>query len=207
MQTAEAKRIREFHTLGKRILKVYGASQPLADGNRRRGVAQAFNRTLGLQRDQVDKARQFAAMYSDEEVEALCELKSASDGKRITKSHVIRLLAIGNRRERHKLAKQVVREQWSVQRLGAEITRQGKSSEGGRWPKRPSTVGEAMGQIQRMAQQWKRWVEMMSDQDDASGVGIGHLPKAAARAVAKMRAAARSAATEVELLVRIEADA
>lgn len=189
----EIRRLREFHALGKRVLRVYEASQPLADGQRRRGVAQAFNRRLGLQRDQVDKARQFAAMYSDEEVDKLCNLASRDGVRPITKSHVIRLLAVRSRRERHKLAKQVVNEQWSVQRLGIEICKRGKVSNGGRRPKRPATVEKALEQIQRMAHRWERWVEMMSDQDDASGVGIGDLPVPVARALAKMSATTKSA--------------
>lgn len=189
----EILRLLEFHALGKRVLKVYEASQPLADGQRRRGVAQWFNTKLGLQRDQVDKARQFAAMYSDEEVNVLCNLASKDGGRTITKSHVIRLMSVRNKRQRSQLAKQVVREQWTVQQLGAEITRQGKSSRGGRRPKRPATVGEALEQVQRMAQRWERWVEMMSDQDDASNVGIGDLPVSVARALAKMSEAAKSA--------------
>lgn len=193
----EVRRLREFHALGKQVLKVYETSEPLASGSRRRGVAQTFDRRLGLKRDQVDKARQFAAMYSDEEVDALCELVNRSDRGQITKSHVIRLLAVPSKRQRDKLAKLVVREQWTVQRLGAEITKEGKSSQGGRRPKRPATVDEALGQIQRMVRQWERWEEMMSENGGASGVGIKDLPVAVARAVAKMRAAARSAGAAI----------
>lgn len=189
----EIRRLREFHALGKRVLEVYEASQPLADGKRRRGVAQVFNHRLGLLRDHVEKARQFAAMYNDEEVNTLCNLASRDGGRPITKSHVIRLMSVRNKRQRTQLAKQVVREQWSVQRLGSEICKRGKSSQGGRRPKRPTTVEEAMEQMQRMVRQWERWVEMMSDQEDVSGVGIGDLPVSVARALAKMSAAAKSA--------------
>jgi hypothetical protein len=190
----EVQRLREFHALGKQVLQVYEASEPLASGSRRRGVAQTFDRRLGLKRDQVDKARQFAAMYSDEEVDALCELVNRSDRGQITKSHVIRLLAVPSKRRRDKLAKLVVREQWTVQRLGAEITKEGKSSKGGRRPKRPANVEEALGQIQQMVRQWGRWEEMMSDDGGASRVGIKDLPDAVARAVAKMTKSAQAAA-------------
>ncbi len=190
----EVRRLREFHALGKQVLKVYETSEPLASGSRRRGVAQTFDRRLGLKRDQVDKARQFAAMYSDEEVDALCELVNRSDRGQITKSHVIRLLAVPSKRQRDKLAKLVVREQWTVQRLGAEITKEGKSSQGGRRPKRPATVDEALGQVERLVRQWERWVEMMADDGGASGVGIKDLPGAVARAVAGMSKSAQAAA-------------
>ncbi|ADB18068.1 hypothetical protein Psta_3404 [Pirellula staleyi DSM 6068] len=192
----EIRRLRKFHALGKKVLQVYETSEPLASGSRRRGVAREFDSRLGLKRDQIDKARQFAAMYSDKEVDALCELVNRSDQGRITKSHVIRLLAVPSKRRRDELAKLIVREQWTVQRLGPEITKEGKSSQGGRRPKRPATVDEALGQIQRMVQQWERWVEMIEDKDDTKGVSIGDLPVQVARAVAGMSKSAQAAAME-----------
>lgn len=182
----ETKRLRQFHELGKKVLAADKQSKPLAGGKRRRGVARRFMKTRGLQRDQVDKARQFAKMYTDHDLKELCSLQSEDGSRRITKSHVIRLLAVRSKRTRAKLAKQVVRYGWCVQRLGQEVTKSGKSSRGGRRPKRPATVDEALGQIERMAQRWTNWVQMMEDSDGDQEVGITDLPGPVTRAVSRL---------------------
>ena len=125
-------------------------------------------------------------------MDALCELVNRSDRGQITKSHVIRLLAVSSKRRRDMLAKLVVREQWTVQRLGAEITKEGKSSQGGRRPKRPATVDEALGQIQRWVRQWENWVEMISDLPSINAVSTADLPKHLLRAVEQVSAAAKA---------------
>ena len=186
VEPAETKRLREFHTLGKQVLEADKGSDPLAGGKRRRGVAKQFQNKQGLKRDQVDKARQFASMYSEQELNELCSLNTEDRTKRLTKSHVIRLLAVRNKRSRMKLAKQVVQDGWSVQRLGQEITKSGKTSQGGRRPKRPATVDEAKHQIKSMVQQWVKWMEMMDDSDGDQDVGIEDLPKSVVRTLARM---------------------
>ena len=190
----ETRRLREFHALGKKVLEVDRDSEPLAGGRRRRGVAKQFQKKRGLSRDQVEKARKFAAMYSEEELEALCSLNVSRTGKSVTKCHVIRLLAVHSKRTRRRLEKQAVRHGWSVQRLGQEITKSGKSSQGGRRPKRPATVDEALGHIERLAQQWVRWAEMMEDSDGDESVGTKDLPGPVALAVGKMTRSANSVA-------------
>ena len=191
MRTAENRRILEFHRLGKQVQRDDQKAAIRMDG-KHVGVSKRFCKRLGVGRDQIEKARKFVKLYTDEEVRVFCKL--GENGKQLSKSHLIRLLAVPSRRSRHKLARLAAEQGWSVQRLGQEIKRLGKNHPKGRRPKRPATVDEALGQIQRMVQQWERWCKMMKDKNDKRGVSIGDLPVQVARAVAGMSKSLQAAA-------------
>ena len=105
---------------GVRVLKADRHSTKRGTGRRHWGVYEAVHDATGAARDEIEKARKFASMYSRSELKELCTL-GGSRGRRLNKSHVIRLLGVANKRRRAKLARLASEQGWSVRRLSDEI--------------------------------------------------------------------------------------
>ena len=66
-----------------------------------------------------------------------------------------------------------------TRRLGEEITAlQGSQSSGGRRPRRPDSVSDALAQIVTMGERWGRWYDGFErEEDKTAGVSLESLPK------------------------------
>ena len=63
--------------------------------------------------------------------------------------------------------------------MGEEVTViQGSRSAGGRRPRGPDSVSDALAQIVKMSERWGRWYEgFEQNQDETTGVSLENLPK------------------------------
>jgi hypothetical protein len=99
-----------------------------------------FAERLGVRRDYVDKARQFASKYNNKQFDDLCALRRP-DGMPLGRKHVVFLLSVKDKRQRARLQRMAADEAWGTRRLGEEITAiQGSQSSGGRRPRKTKCV-------------------------------------------------------------------
>ena len=168
--------LRDYYQLG---LDVLDADRK--NPNRRtysKGVTIRFANRLGKGRDYVDKARQFAASYTEEQLDELCSLQRP-DGMPLGRTHVVALLSVKDKRQRKRLQRRAAGEGWGTRRLGEEITAiQGRHSSGGRRPREPDSAKDAVAQIVKMCERWGRWYEGFErEEDETAGVSLEDLPK------------------------------
>lgn len=146
--------IRDFHALGQRVLDATPS-----DGKRHRGIVEQFV-APGLSAPAVFKARRFAVLYSQADVDRLCA-RQLPDGRRLGVGHVFELLQVPDSSTRLLLEKQAAAEGWSSRRLRTErlLLRggRGKASHGGRKPKLPGRRQELLQQLEERSQKWVRW--------------------------------------------------
>jgi len=146
--------VRDFHALGQRVL----ATTP-SDGKRHRGIIEQFVEP-GLSAPTVFKAKRFATLYSQAELERLCA-RQLPDGRQLGVGHVFQLLQVADTKTRLMLEKQAAAEGWSSRRLRTErlLLRgsRGKASQGGRKPSLPSSHQELLQQLEERSEKWMRW--------------------------------------------------
>ena len=143
-----------------------------------KGVSMAFATRIGKARAYVDKARQFAATYTEKQLDELCSLRRP-DGMPLGRRHVVALLSVKDKRQRKRLQRRAAEEGWGTRRLGEEITViQGSGSSGGRRPRAPDSVDDALAQIVKMSDRWRRWYGGFErEEGDTTGVSLEDLPK------------------------------
>ena len=131
------KEIRDYYQLGLNVLEA-----DRENPNRQtysKGVSMKIAAKIGKSRDYVDKARQFASKYTEEQLEELCSLRRP-DGLPIGRRHLVALLSIKDKRHRKRLQRKAADEGWGTRRLGEDITAlQGSRSSGGRRPRGPAS--------------------------------------------------------------------
>jgi hypothetical protein len=167
--------IREFHKLGKRVLKEDAKCPKRGKGVRHWGVVKSIQEDEEVSRDLIEKARRFATVFSDDDVTELCALRGPS-GK-LGHWHAIHLLTVRRKRDRLSLARRAAKEGWSVARLRAEVRqRSSKTSSGGRRPTKPDNVDVALVDIERLANKYIIWCKSMKT-GTADVVRLANLPK------------------------------
>jgi len=76
----------------------------------------------------------------------------------LSRKHVSFLLSVKDKDKRKRLQRRVAKEGWGTRRLGEEITKvEGRQSAGGRRPRAPETVDDALTQTVKMAESWLHW--------------------------------------------------
>lgn len=145
--------LKRYYRIGKRALKQTEA----AGGKFARGVIASLAEEEGLPPSTVEKCRQLAQRFEQEDFDELCRLRR-TDGEPIGWGHVTRLITVKNARSRQSLVRKVAENDWSVKRLDDEIhkSRKPKQTRGSTHAK-PKTTKEAYGQIASMCDQWLRW--------------------------------------------------
>ena len=117
--------------------------------------------------------------------------------------HVVGLLRIKNKRDRKRLQRKAVVEGWSTRQVAAEISKLlSTGGSGGRRPKTPKTVDDALMQVQTMTNRWSRWYAGFDSQQDdeqkqdTSRIELDDLPepirkqlKSSARQIQKLKTA------------------
>jgi hypothetical protein len=149
-------KVREFHSLGRQALQ----AAPLErEKKHHAGVIKQFARP-GVSVPTVYKARQFAATYSDEELDQLCARRSPA-GKPLGIGHVYELILIRKAKLRLQFEERAALEGWSARRLRTErllaCGASAKASKAGRKPKLPERMPEFLQQLSQRTEQWLRW--------------------------------------------------
>jgi hypothetical protein len=159
--------IREFHRLGLRELQVRPGRAMDSDREvRLRSLA------LSLNEDVYRKARQFADPergYTAEELEIL--FKDFTRYRScLSRTHILRLMAIHEKRRRRTMVIRTLKEGWSVQRLQAEIVgTYGRRRAGGRRPRIANETGQLLVQLDLFCLRWRKWTEGLSRAPDRGG--------------------------------------
>ena len=107
-------RLRQFYELGRQVVAA-DAANPIK-GEYSRGVVQKFADKQGRSRDNIEKARQFALAYTEEEFEELATARNP-DGLPMGAAHITLLLRIKAKKQRTALQKKALREGWSFEQL------------------------------------------------------------------------------------------
>jgi hypothetical protein len=186
--TAELKVIRDYHKLGCQVLKRVG------DGKRAKyspGVIMELVEETGKTESVLNKARQFAQMYTLSDLKTLCDL-CKNERFAVGIGHLVQLITIRQKRTRKKWERDTVRNQWSVAELrkqkAKELGKDSKAVKGGRPFKRPESAEDALQSLADMCDHWRRWCDMMEPVDDeAEGqIDLDDLPKPLAAATKKV---------------------
>ena len=113
------------------------------------------------------KQRQFAKLYSISEFNELGRLRR-SDGMPLHWGHVVFLITVSKKKNRRRLQRQAVAEDWSAAQLLQMIRneRNPKTGSGGRKIKKPST---AAGQLRQMHEETKMWLRRCEEVWAAEG--------------------------------------
>ena len=170
------KKLRAYYQLGQKVLEA-DEKNPKR-GAYSKGVTIKIAKRIGKARDYVDKARQFASKYTEDQLDDLCAQRRP-DGLPLGRRHLVALLSVKDKRQRKRLQRMAAEEGWGTRRLGEEITAlQGSQSSGGRRPRRPESVAGALAQIVTMGERWGRWYEGFErEEDKTAGVSLENLPK------------------------------
>ena len=166
--------IRDFYELGTKFLKAAG------DG-RSPGTAEKLAEKYGYSQVAVYKARQFAKMYNEDELEELCSL-GESEGQPLGIGHVHQLIQVKSAGERKRLQKAASKNCWSSRKL----KEQRKHKHGykvatkvGRKPRRAANSDEALLQLAQHADQWLRWADALAttlpEEDPSDQFTLGDL--------------------------------
>ena len=173
--------LRDFFKLGREVLTADEKNPKKQTYSKE--ISISFAEQLGKSRDYVDKARQFASSYTEKQFEELCSLRRP-DGLPLRRRHLVALLSVENKGERKRLQRKAAKEGWGYRRLGEEIVViQGSQSSGGRRPRGPDSVEDALAQLIKMSEQWRRWYELFETQDDQDRVTLEDLPDDVAKAL------------------------
>ncbi len=174
------KKLRKYHALGQEILAACERANP--DGKSySKGVIQRFAEKLDRSREYCDKARQFAGVYDEDDLDILCDLRN-SKKMPLSTDHVRKLLRVENLELREELQAEAADNDWGSKRFAAEITKRiGKSSEIRRGPTRPKTRYDALAHIEKMSDGWLRWFDGLQEPGDEKlgreAAALKNLPK------------------------------
>ncbi len=155
VEPATAKKIREiekdvraWYLRGQQALGLSG------EGAKKVGQAmQSLGTEVGTNPATLRRARQFARLFNETQLEALLKLRTP-EGLPLGWSHVQELISIKTKAERDRMQKRAAKEAWTVRRLKAEVQRLegGKRSEGGRKFALPQAPEERLGRLAELSQ-------------------------------------------------------
>ena len=167
------KELEKFYKLGQRVLEADQKSredreklQEQKNGKVRKellyspGVIVGLVKKVGMSKDYIHKARNFAETYTPEQFETLKNL-SRPDGMPLGRRHIIMLMRIKNKSLRNKYQRWAASKGWSITEIAAEVSKLfGRpGGAGGRKPQRAVDIDEALVQISRMTNRWGRWYD------------------------------------------------
>lgn len=115
---------------------------------------------LGLNLDTLGKLRRVATDYDKEQIEHLAD-QVRRHRSRFSTSHLIRSLAVGDRKARDSLLSQAVRESWtlSVLERRVQVARGARRAGAGRKPFVPADLDQSMVLLEGLCLRWLRWTE------------------------------------------------
>lgn len=191
--------IRELYELGTKFLKATG-------GERSPGKAEELAEKYGYSQVAIYKARQFAKMYSQDELEELCSL-GESESQPFGIGHVHQLIQVKAAGERKRLQTAAAKHGWSSrklkemrkQKLGYDV-----ATNVGRKPRRAEDIDQALLQLAQRAHQWKRWVDALSPEGDgrATDFDLGELSATVRDKLNAVTIAARELAETLQRVIR-----
>jgi hypothetical protein len=155
--------IRDFYNLGIAFQEATGGERSPA------GTAEELANEHQYSQVAVYKARQFAKLYTPEELKELCSLKSP-DGKPLGIGHVYELIQVKKRSDRKRLQEAAAKHSWSSRRLKEKREQKHGyqvATNVGRKPRRAANSDEALLQLAHLADQWLRWADTLSPHEDA----------------------------------------
>ena len=144
-----------------------------------KGVSLRFAEELGVSRDFIDKARQFASSYTLKELEDLCRLRRP-DGMPMGTSLIVPLLKLKDKKVRRRFQRRAAQEGWTKVRLEQELALipSDRPSSGGRRPAKAATMEEALREIALRSERWSRWARRLAQEDEGDDeVSLADLPK------------------------------
>jgi hypothetical protein len=148
---------------------------------------------LSLNLDVLGKMRRIADEYSAEQIEKLADLVR-EHRSRVATTHLIRALAVDDRRARDSLLAQAVRQSWplSVLERRAQIARGRRRVGAGRKPDVPRDHEQRLVMLEGLCIRWLRWA-------DAAG---GDLPHGLRKLVREADAAVAAVQSDVATRLR-----
>jgi hypothetical protein len=179
---AAIDRLREYHRVGTEILTEFGPGRdPGMD---------KISKRYGLGVHVVRVLRKFADEdhgYTEAELNELCA-QSEKHGYTVGVTQLRHLVTIGDKKERARFQRQMIRGKWSNSETVAELVRRfGRRRKGGRKPHVAADVPGVLLQLEGFAVAWRRWSERLADEDDDQvKVRTSDLAKEVQAAVAKV---------------------
>lgn len=159
--------IRGFHRIGLRSLEAFPDRLPAGQG-------QKVGKTVGLNRDMIEKARRFAQEFFRHDVNAFCrEIKQG--GFPLGVQHIVRLMRVKGQRQRWRFLRRTINNQWSCRDLATTIQqRTGRRPRAGRTPV-VGSAGDAVQKLLSICEQWRRLHGVIMDNrngDQAIGLKL-----------------------------------
>ncbi len=149
---AEAQ-LRAYHALGRKVLA------RIKDGPLDAVSLRELDEETGYGFDNIRKARVFARLYTQEQLDELCSLRTPS-GMPLPWRHVRQLLMLSAGEGREALQRKAAERGWGLEELDAAIPRKVRRKqtrrEGGRPFLRPRTVADGLRRIARHGDEWLR---------------------------------------------------
>ena len=112
--------VRQFHALGQRVLKATARRKRRGEGVW--GLFDELEAKSAAEKNRLQEARHFARLYDREQLDWLCGL-GQTEGRPLTRFHVVVLIRVADRGQRNRLAAKCAIESWSVGRLETEVRR------------------------------------------------------------------------------------
>lgn len=109
------RKLREFHDIGHHSLKNMPENRGYG-----RSVAKAEADELGMNEDTLRKARQFADLYSDDDLGELVSLCRQHEFA-LSRTYIIQLVRVPVKDQRRRLQEKVIAERWKTTRLRQAI--------------------------------------------------------------------------------------
>jgi hypothetical protein len=181
------KKIEAAYRLGLKSIEKHGESLQ----SKRNGIIPAFATEKGLRRDTVERARQFARVFTKTDLRQICrECRKHNFPLGVTL--IYRVLPLRDADRRMQLLRQAIRKRWTQRRMIAEIhTRTGAKTRSGRPRALPKNSAEACLAIVSRIVPVLRWLEELKSSKEAQlGANLrGKIDKAVIALEALVKAA------------------
>jgi hypothetical protein len=172
----------DWHTLGRFVSGVMGSSLSTV-----KGAAQGLAELIGSSPWEIQTSRLFAAEYSAEDVKKTVE-KAQRLRRRFGWSHMRILLSVPDKEFRRALQNECIANGWSVKNLTDQIRIRSPSGHNlrgqvGRRPERPTSLGEALAEFERLSTRLVRWYDSLKPAptsettETPKGAGRRHVPE------------------------------
>lgn len=142
---------------------------------------------MALNLDTLAKARRVAADYDRGQIEHLAGLVRRH-ASRFSTSHLMRALAVADRKVRNALVARAVRESWTLSALDrrVQIARGARRSGAGRRPFVPGDPDQCLVLLEGLCLRWRRWTAAAAADAELPG-GVRRLVRDADAAVAAVQ--------------------
>ena len=160
------RQLRKDYALGLAILKKCPKSTK-SDGLADKRINDEAERHQ-LNPDTIRKLRQMVEPdgYTQVEFEELCRLCFAHNHP-LGRSHVFKFMTVPRGSQRRAFQSQAIKNGWTMGRIRQELRRQfGHRRQGGRRPRLPVNVPDALSQLDEMCLAWTRWYDLLAEAPD-----------------------------------------